>query len=522
VFAALARGSAALILLLATACVGDEASPDASAADSGFRADAAPPADAGFPDAAAPDAAGAPDAMADAGLSDAGTSTLTGVFDRISCADVTGTCFQYTPDQLGQLLDRANDLDDDTTLILSGGTFRLDNALTIRRNNGITLVGQGIDRTILDFSLQVAQSNGVDVIGDRFVIRELTITDSKKDGLRIEDSTDVVIRRIKVTWSGGPLATNGAYAIYPVRCTNVLLEDSQAYNASDAGLYVGQSINVIVRRNVARRNVAGLEIENTQYAEVYENLVEDNTAGLMVFDLPGNPVIGRDISVHDNVIRGNNRPNFAPSGTTVSQIPAGTGTFMLASRRVEYARNTYQDNNTLDIAILSGLAIQSSTGAWALDLAMVRGSTAGLDLPSDGVTILNFRTSEIWVHDNTHANFGTRADVADPDARPLGALLGTMYGLEFMSVDAIIYDAIGEQVMPGAGGNSTNLNHVCLERESGATFAALGLDRLFELITGGMFPSLDDIYRPAQPFAPFDCSGFTGAPIAPVVLPFGG
>ena len=50
-----------------------------------------------------------------------------------------------------------------------------------------------------------------------------------------------------------------------------------------------------------------IEIENTQFADVYDNLAEDNSAGLLVFDLPGNPVLGRDVDIHDNQIINNNR-----------------------------------------------------------------------------------------------------------------------------------------------------------------------------------------------------------------------
>jgi len=50
-----------------------------------------------------------------------------------------------------------------------------------------------------------------------------------------------------------------------------------AIAAADAGSYVGQSKNVIVRNNRAESNVAGIEIENTQGADVYDNVAVDNT-----------------------------------------------------------------------------------------------------------------------------------------------------------------------------------------------------------------------------------------------------
>lgn len=520
---------AAWLLLLPTvfafAACSDDDSPDQNS-DTGVTQDSGPR------DSGSGDTGVGPDATPDTGPADLGvdggvdpdaeptdTGTTANPFPRTSCAG-TSECLEFTVGQENDLFDAVNDLPAGTRIVLGAGRFHFENAVTIR-DQGVIFEGQGKDVTILDFSTQVAQSNGVDVVGDNFTISDLTITDSKKDALRIENSTNVVIRRVKATWSGGPMTTNGSYGLYPVRCTNVLMEDSEAYNASDAGLYVGQSINVVVRNNIARANVAGLEIENTQFADVHDNYVEDNAGGLLIFDLPGNPVIGRDVKIHDNTVINNNRANFAPSGTTVSQIPRGTGTFALASRRVEITGNTYSNNLTTDVAILSGLAIQSSTAAWAIPVAMVVGSTVGLDLLGGGGVLLNFRTSEVWVHGNTHSGFGTLPDASSLTNRPLGALLGLVYSNNGSPepVDALLYDGIGENVDPAVAANNTNFNHVCFEDETGGTFASLDLPTLSAMLDGGQIPTLANLYRPAPPWTPYDCSGFTGGPIPPVVLP---
>lgn len=514
---------------LAAACGDDTPGADAAVSQDATSApDTGGPMDAGRADLGPGDVGGTDGGAPDAGEPDLGpadTGEPSDPFARQSCDDITGPCEAFLASEVNELLDRLNDLSGPLTLVLGRGTFALDNALTLRGAAGVTLTGQGIDETILDFSSQVAQSNGVDVVGNDFTISHLTITDSKKDGLRIENSTNVIVRFVKVTWSGGPLSTNGSYGIYPVRCTNVLIEDSEAYNASDAGLYVGQSINAIVRRNIARRNVAGIEIENTQFADVYENLAEDNTGGLLVFDLPQNPVIGRDVKIHANVVRNNNRPNFAPSGTTVSEIPAGTGTFALASRRVEIANNSYENNNTADIALLSGLAVRSSTAAWAIPYELVEGSTVGLGLLDTGAALLNFRTEEIWIHGNTHSGSGTNPDGSDPVRRQLGALIAFLYTfpIDERPVDTYLYDGIGETVVPGTSptGN-TNTNRICVGGNTGGTLAVLDLPKLADMLeaTPPVIPTTADIFRPAPPFTPFDCSGFTAGPIPAVTLPF--
>ena len=124
-------------------------------------------------------------------------------------------------------------------------------------------------------------------LADAFTIEDLAIEDTAGDGLRIEGANGVIVRRVRVEWTNGPDKTNGSYGLYPVLCNNVLIEDSVAIGASDAGVYVGQSDNIIVRRNLAEYNVAGIEIENSTRADVYENTAQYNTGGILIFDLPG-------------------------------------------------------------------------------------------------------------------------------------------------------------------------------------------------------------------------------------------
>ena len=499
---------ALLFLFSLAACSGDD--DDSTNRDAGTTRDGGPVAtDGGTRDAGA-DRDGGP-IVRDAGIDPAD-------FPRVRCADFPSPCVEVPSTSVGLLLDTTNTLEAGLTIVLGRGAFELDNAVTIRGASGVTLTGQGIDVTTLDFSAQAAQSNGVDVVGDDFTISDLTIDKAKKDGLRVEDSENVEIRRIKVTWSDGPSTDNGAYGIYPVKCTNVLIEDSEAYNAADAGIYVGQTIRAVVRRNIAMRNVAGIEIENTQYAEVYENTVEDNTGGLLVFDLPGNPIVGHDVRIHDNTIVRNNRDNFAASGTTVSQIPAGTGTFVLASRRIQIDNNTYEENDTTDIAVLSGLAFAQDPAVWRVRHADLEGSIAGLVLPFDATTVSTYRTEEIRIHDNAHSGSGTAPDAADPVGRPIGALLGAVYGAAGEPVDPILYDGIGETVAPTDPSANTNDNRVCLSAPTGVRVATLDLANLFAIIGGGGAPTIANLYRPDAPFVPYDCDTFTAGPILPVEL----
>ncbi|MGB0638052.1 MAG: parallel beta-helix domain-containing protein [Myxococcota bacterium] len=437
-------------------------------------------------------------------------------FDQYSCADFAEPCTQIALGDVEGLFEATNMATDGTTIILAEGTYSLDNQVTIRNASDFTLHGQGIDLTTLDFSEQTIQANGVDAVGDGFTISDLSIQDSQKDGLRIEDSDRVIIRRTRTTWSALESEENGAYGIYPVRSSNILIDSCEAHNASDAGIYVGQSQWVVVKDSLATGNVAGIEIENTQYADVYNNTALNNTGGMLIFDLPGNPVFSRDIKVHGNTIQENNTPNFAPGGT-VSQIPAGTGAVILAARRVEFTGNFFVTNNSTDIAILNGLAIESDEDAWAIAHEDIIGDWEDLLVDNDGTHAFNHRSSDILIADNNHSGSGMDVDENSLTRRPIGFLIGAIYNPG--KVDDILYDSIGETSFdPVDAALNSNDNRVCLGNNADATFASLDLETQAARLEVFDFPTVDDLFRPASPFAPFDCTELASGPIGDITI----
>ena len=232
------------------------------------------------------------------------------------------------------------------------GRFSFDRSLSLRAD-GVTLRGAGMDKSVLSFKGQKAGAEGLLVNGDDFTIEGLTIEDSKGDGLKISESENVTIRKVKVQWTGGPSTKNGAYGLYPVLTRNVLIEDSVAIGASDAGIYVGQSDGVIVRRNRAESNVAGIEIENTLNADVYENVATANTGGILVFNMPNLTQQGGNIRVFNNKVLANNTDNFGAKGTPVASVPAGSGIVVNANDDVEIFDNEVADNATANFIISS-------------------------------------------------------------------------------------------------------------------------------------------------------------------------
>ena len=307
------------------------------------------------------------------------------------------------PNFAGTLQERLLDAKPGDVIEIPAGKFSFDRGLSLRAD-GVTIRGAGMDRSVLSFKGQKTGAEGLLVNGDDFTIENLTIEDSKGDGLKISESENITIRGVKVQWTGGPSTKNGAYGIYPVLTRNVLIEDTVSIAASDAGIYVGQSDGVIVRRSRAERNVAGIEIENTINADVYDNVATGNTGGILVFNMPGLSQQGGNIRVYNNKVIANNHENFGAKGTPVASVPAGSGIVINSNDDIEIFGNEIRDNATTNIIVSSVY----STGY------------------KDSSASPNFDPypERIFIHDNTLSGGGD-----SPDGMDLKALKVAVYGL---------------------------------------------------------------------------------------------
>jgi parallel beta-helix repeat protein len=335
---------------------------------------------------------------------------------------------------------------------LPAGKFNLDRTLSLKVDK-VTVRGKGMDQTILSFSGQKAGSAGMLVKANDFTIEDVAFEDTAGDALKIEDSVNVTIRRVRVEWTAGPKETNGPYGLYPVTSKNVLIEDSVAIAASDAGIYVGQSENVVVRRNRAERNVAGIEIENTKNADVYENVATNNTGGIMAFNLPDLPVQdGGHVRIYNNKIIGNNTPNFAPTSQIVSGLPTGTGVLVMAIKNVEIFKNVIKDNNTTNINL---------TGYH----------------PDEKNPIKDQRYSRfvasVYIHDNEISGGGKSPDLRLPKVAALAKAAGN-------NLADILYDGVIEP-KDGKPGKPEDAQ-ICIDNNGGAGFLNYDLGNNFKKI----------------------------------------
>ena len=236
---------------------------------------------------------------------------------------------------------------------LPAGTIEMVDGLSLDVA-GVTLRGAGEGQTILDFSGQTGAGEGLLITPDDVTVEHFTIRNTTGDGIKSKGADRIIYRDLTVEWTGGPDENNGAYGVYPVESTDIMVERVTVRGASDAGIYVGQSDNIIVRDSLAEYNVAGIEIENSTRADVYNNTVTNNTGGILVFDLPDLPKVGgHSTRLFGNQIFENNTRNFAPPGNIVASVPSGTGIIVQANDKVEIFDNTLTDNRTAHVLLVA-------------------------------------------------------------------------------------------------------------------------------------------------------------------------
>ncbi len=335
---------------------------------------------------------------------------------------------------------------DHATITLPPGTFHLDGSLWLDGKKGVIIQGAGVNNTILNFKDQLSGAEGIKVTNAaNIIIRDLTVQDTRGDGIKTQLVDGISFINVKAEWTNGADEKNGGYGLYPVQCTNVLIDRCTAVGASDAGIYVGQSSHIVVRNSKAYENVAGIEIENSLYADVYKNEVFNNTGGILVFDLPD--LIQKEggfVRVFDNNIHDNNHDNFAPKGNIVGKVPPGTGVMILATRNVEVFENRIVNNITAGTAIISYYMTEN---------------------PINDPTYKPF-PANIYIHDNYYAR---------PRVRATGkGRMGKMFRFKLRfgkDVPHILFDGIVDEKNPD--------RNICIRDNTNATFVNLDAEHGF-------------------------------------------
>ena len=344
--------------------------------------------------------------------------------------------------------------EDNSTIELEAGTFELTGSLSLEGKKNIIIRGQGMDKTILSFKNQTVGAEGIKVSNaENITIEDLTVQNAKGDAIKTMNVSGITFKGVKTAWTQIS-KKNGAYGIYPVLCQNVLIDQCVAIGASDAGIYVGQSKYITVKNSKVFHNVAGIEIENSLYADVFDNEAYENTGGVLVFDLPDlEQKKGGNIRVYRNHIHHNNFPNFAPKGNIVAKVPAGTGVMILATNQVEVFQNKILHNNSLSTGIISYYMTENPIKD----------------------TLYYAYPTQIYIHDNEYAR--------DPVRFQGKGRFGLMFKFKLgfgKEVPHLVFDGILDDKIPSP--------QICIRNNKQLTFANIDVANDFKNISKDLSP----------------------------------
>ena len=295
-----------------------------------------------------------------------------------------------TDDMVGAMIQAAPG----DTIQFDCGYFELTNSLQLVDTEDVLVKGCGVNKTVLSFKNNNSPEGLLAVNVRGLIVQDLTIADTGGNGFELRGVDNATLRRVRAIWSsnggrespdpitaanfasrldvkctnpatqdpsapensGGDTTSpdytvspkSGRYGIYPVSSENILIENAESVGASDAGIYVGQTNNAIIRNSRAVYNVFGFEIENVQGGEYANNLAECNTGGFLVYDLDSLRQYGDRSRMYGNISRNNNTYNFT-SGGIVGSVPPGSGMITLSYDRIDIFDNTFENNNTAGI-----------------------------------------------------------------------------------------------------------------------------------------------------------------------------
>ena len=216
---------------------------------------------------------------------------------------------------------------------------------------------------------------------------------------------------------------NKSYGIFPVSSRNGIITRSSAVGADDSGIWVETSQNVKVTHNLVEGNVNGFEISNSEDVLLAYNEIRGNTIGVANLFLPDIFAVrpySRRITIRDNHVHDNNKPNTAAEGAILSTVPPGTGILHVGADDSVISGNLVENNDFIGIAVADYcLVVQGGPFDCAVDPEVTPGFVAGHEATGN-------RTL-----DNVLRNNGTNPDPSTPfvfAASDLALLTGGDHG----------------------------------------------------------------------------------------------
>lgn len=223
--------------------------------------------------------------------------------------------------------------------------------------------------------------NGIRGTGNFFTVAQFQIRNYTDTAVKMDGIYGATYRDLLIT-------DPGQYGVFPVLDTHVVIQRVTVTGAKDAGIYVGQSRDIVVEDSEAYTNNSGIEIESSIDTVVRKNHVYGNTLGMLVWISPEPGTIAKDghsAQLLDNRVEENNAVPIATESLP-GAIPPGIGILVLMADQTEVAHNTVTGNHSAGVAVAAAPTAFDNWQTFTVPL-----------IPE-----------QTWLHDNAYSGNGTQ------------------------------------------------------------------------------------------------------------------
>ena len=256
-----------------------------------------------------------------------------------------GTSMTDTTDFASELQQKIDSAMEGDVIELPDGKFTLTHPLLINGAKNITIRGKGKDATILTYVGRKGGAGAIDISTKGVVLESFTLNGTES-GIKAENAKNVTLRDMK---------TN---LLRTIKCSNILVEDCDLACISGAAIFIERSQNIIIRRNHLQHSITGCVIVNSLDADINDNLVEDNSIGILINTQPGcSKGSTARCRVFNNRIFHNNKGNNAAQDSTGLANASGIGLVILSASQCEVFNNDIAGQNATSIVILSEISL---------------------------------------------------------------------------------------------------------------------------------------------------------------------
>ena len=93
-------------------------------------------------------------------------------------------------------------IQDGDTLFLPEGNYMFTKGLAMEGKSNITILGKGMDKTVLSFRNQTEGAQGFLISnGSNITLRDFSIEDAKGDNLKVNEVNGITLQRIRSVWA---------------------------------------------------------------------------------------------------------------------------------------------------------------------------------------------------------------------------------------------------------------------------------------------------------------------------------